>query len=74
MPRVRTIIEYEEVEKIKKVPVERKVTDYRAVEYITEYVPKVTTEKEIEYIPREKNVPKVTYEPYTYKKEHLPAE
>ena len=39
------MLEYEEQEVVQYVPRERRVTDYYAVEYQTEYIPQVFQEK-----------------------------
>jgi hypothetical protein len=55
VPYERTEIEYEEVQRpvvtTEYIPKEKKVTDYYAVEYQTEYVPQVHHDKVVEYIP-----------------------
>lgn len=45
------------------VPVEKKVTDYYAVEHVVDYVPKEIEETVVEYIPEEKMGGKLYYVP-----------
>lgn len=68
IPVQRVITEYEEVRRAQRVPVERLVQDYYAVEYQTEYVPRVIEEKVVDYVQQEKVFERVQYTPYeTYK-------
>ena len=39
VPYEKTIIEYEEVKRMVQIPQTHTVTDYYAVEFITEYIP-----------------------------------
>jgi hypothetical protein len=39
IPIQRVITEYEEIVRLEKVPIERVIQDYYAVEYQTEYIP-----------------------------------
>jgi hypothetical protein len=47
-----------------RVPVERLVQDYYAVEYQTEFVPRIIEEKVIDYVQQEKVFERVQYTPY----------
>jgi len=60
----RVITEYEQVVRAERVPVERLVQDYYAVEYQTEYVPRIIEEKVIDYVQQEKVFERVQYTPY----------
>jgi hypothetical protein len=64
IPVQRVITEYEQVVRAERVPVERLVQDYYAVEYQTEYVPRVIEEKVIDYVQQEKVFERVQYTPY----------
>jgi Epiplasmin protein len=64
VPVQRVITEYEEVRRSQTVPVERMVQDYYAVEYQTEYVPRVVEEKVIDYVQQERHMERVQYVPY----------
>jgi hypothetical protein len=60
----RLITEYEQVVRAERVPVERLVQDYYAVEYQTEFVPRIIEEKVIDYVQQEKVFESVQYTPY----------
>lgn len=64
IPVQRVITEYEQVMRAERVPVERLVQDYYAVEYQTEYVPRVIEEKVVDYVQQEKVFERVQYTPY----------
>lgn len=64
VPVQRVVTEYQEVRRQQTVPVERVVQDYYAVEYQTEYVPRVVEEKVIDYVQQEKVFERVEYVPY----------
>ncbi|CAD8064410.1 unnamed protein product [Paramecium sonneborni] len=61
IPYQKTITEYEEQEVVQYVPRERKVSDYYAIQYQTEYIPQVFQEKSIEYVPVERYQERVEY-------------
>jgi hypothetical protein len=63
IPIERVITEYEEVRRTEKVPIERLIQDYYAVEYQTEYIPRIIEEKVIDYIQQEKTWERVQYIP-----------
>lgn len=64
IPIQRTVTEYDAVKRTQVVPVEKTVQDFYAVEYQTEYVPRVVEEKVVDYIQQEKVTERVQYTPY----------
>ena len=63
IPVQRVITEYEEVRRSERVPIERVIQDYYAVEYQTEYIPRVIEETVIDYVQQEKHFERVQYLP-----------
>ena len=65
-------MEYEEVVHSERIPVERTITDYYAVETQVEYIPKEIEETIIEYEPVEKTWERVQYLPVETQIVHYP--
>jgi hypothetical protein len=63
IPIQRFITEYEEVRRSERIPIERVIQDYYAVEYQTEYIPRVIEETVIYYVQKEKHFQRVQYLP-----------
>lgn len=63
IPVQRVITEYEEVRRSERVPIERVIQDYYAVEYQTEYIPRVIEETVVDYVQQEKHFERVQYLP-----------
>jgi hypothetical protein len=66
-------VDYEEQEYVQYVPRERRVTDYYAVEYQTEYIPQVYQDKYTEYVPVERYQERVEYYPVERQLVHQPT-
>lgn len=63
IPVERVITEYEEIRRSEKVPIERVIQDYYAVEYQTEYIPRIIEETVVDYVQQEKTFERVQYLP-----------
>jgi len=72
IPVERVITEYEEVRRSEKVPIERVIQDYYAVEYQTEYIPRIIEETVIDYVQQEKTFERVQYLPVETQIIHYP--
>lgn len=74
IPVERVITEYEEVRRSERVPIERVIQDYYAVEYQTEYIPRVIEERVVDYVQQEKTFERVQYLPVETQIIHYPEE
>lgn len=73
VPVQRVVTEFVPVTRQEMVPVERTVQDYYAVEYQTEYVPRVVTDKVVDFVQQERVHERVHYTPIETSVMHGPT-